>query len=170
MKEDQNDIAIDPISAAWSILGTIMDPEIPVLSIIDLGIVRDVRMNRDFIEVLITPTYSGCPAMDVITEDITEQLTRHGYPIHRVLHVLQPAWTTDWMSDAGKQRLREYGIAAPVHSSKSCQDGLFSEERVTCPQCGSTETTLISAFGSTSCKALYRCSNCAEPFDYFKCH
>jgi ring-1,2-phenylacetyl-CoA epoxidase subunit PaaD len=154
----------------WQILETICDPEIPVLTIIDLGIVRDVRLQVSppggDLEgaIFITPTYTGCPAMDMITMDIKMKLLEHGYKNIKVTPVLSPAWTTDWMSEEGKRKLKEYGIAAPDKKFEIAADG------VECPQCNSTNTKLISEFGSTACKALYQCNDCKEPFDYFKCH
>jgi ring-1,2-phenylacetyl-CoA epoxidase subunit PaaD len=148
----------------WQILETVCDPEVPVLTIIDLGIVRDVKIINQEVEVIITPTYTGCPAMDMITMDIKMRLLEHGYKNIKVTHVLSPAWTTDWMSETGKQKLKTYGIAAPNKKIIIPQDG------VECPQCNSTNTKLLSEFGSTACKALYQCNDCKEPFDYFKCH
>ena len=155
----------------WEILGTINDPEVPVLSIHDLGIVRDVRINDDDVEVTITPTYSGCPAMDMITMNIKMTLLSHGYKNISVKQVLSPAWTTDWMSEEGKQKLKEYGIAPPNPRQQVCNDQLFApNEAIECPRCNSYHTRRISEFGSTACKALYVCEDCLEPFDYFKCH
>jgi ring-1,2-phenylacetyl-CoA epoxidase subunit PaaD len=146
------------------ILESVCDPEVPVLTILDLGIVRDVKIIGDEVEVTITPTYTGCPAMDMIAMDIKMKLLENGYKNIKVTSVLSPAWTTDWMSEAGKQKLKTYGIAAPDKKIIIPQDG------VECPQCNSTNTKLLSEFGSTACKALYQCNNCKEPFDYFKCH
>lgn len=153
----------------WNILSTVTDPEVPVLTILDLGIVRDVIIDNSTlgdagIEVVITPTYSGCPAMDMITMNIRLALIEHGYKNIKITSVLSPAWTTDWMSEEGKKKLKEYGIAAPDKRFSIAKDG------VECPQCNSTDTKLISEFGSTACKALYKCNECKEPFDYFKCH
>ena len=150
----------------WDILETITDPEIPVLTIMDLGIVRDVKIHADEIQVIITPTYTGCPAMDMIAMNIRLGLAENGYKNIKITSVLSPAWTTDWMSAAGKEKLREYGIAPPV--SASDRDGVIG--KIQCPQCQSTDIKLISQFGSTACKALYQCNDCKEPFDYFKCH
>ncbi len=149
---------------AWSILETVVDPEVPVLTIIDLGIVRDVKINRDEIEVVITPTYTGCPAMDMIATNIRLALAGHGYKKVKITSVLSPPWTTDWMSEEGKQKLKQYGISPPDKKFKVPKDG------VECPLCHSVNTRLISEFGSTACKALYQCNDCKEPFDYFKCH
>ena len=149
-----------------------MDPEVPVLSVIDLGIVREVRVDdKDHVEIIITPTYSGCPAMDTIRMKIRMQLIQRGWSHHRITTVLSPAWTTDWMSAAGKQKLEAYGIAPPNAKPQVCNMELFeSNDAVQCPHCRSFNTECISRFGSTACKALYRCNDCREPFDYFKCH
>ncbi len=148
----------------WDILETVTDPEVPVLTITDLGIVRDVIIDDDNIEIIITPTYTGCPAMDMITMQIRLAMLENGYSNVKITSVLSPAWTTDWMSEEGKRKLKEYGIAPPDKKISIPKDG------VTCPQCNSTNTKLISEFGSTACKALYQCNDCKEPFDYFKCH
>ena len=148
----------------WQILETVTDPEIPVLTIHDLGILRGVSFKEDEVEVIITPTYNGCPAMDMISMNIRLALAEHGYKKIRITSVLSPAWTTDWMTEEGKRKLKEYGIAAPDKKNSIPKDG------VECPQCNSTNTRLISEFGSTACKALYQCNDCKEPFDYFKCH
>jgi ring-1,2-phenylacetyl-CoA epoxidase subunit PaaD len=152
----------------WKILEEVTDPEVPVLTITDLGIVRDVKLNGDEVEVIITPTYTGCPAMDMIAMNIRLALIENGYHKIKITSVLAPAWTTDWMTEDGKRKLKEYGIAPPHHSTTR-SDGA-SDHVVECPQCNSTNTKLISEFGSTACKALYQCSDCKEPFDYFKCH
>ncbi|HWH63358.1 MAG TPA: 1,2-phenylacetyl-CoA epoxidase subunit PaaD [Ginsengibacter sp.] len=146
----------------------IYDPEIPVLSIIDLGIIRDIQLNKDDIEVLITPTYSGCPAMDVISMSIRIALLQNGFKKIKITQQLSPAWTTDWMTENGKEKLKAYGIAPPVW--KSFDKKYLEELKIECPNCHSQHTRLISQFGSTACKALYRCNDCLEPFDYFKCH
>jgi len=148
-------------------LSEIRDPEIPVLSITDLGILRSVEISDEKVTVKITPTYSGCPAMDMIRDEIRDSLMSHGVVNFSIEQVLSPAWTTDWMTDTGKQKLREYGIAAPAKS------GCFltaEDHPESCPHCHSTHIEMISRFGSTACKALYRCLDCKEPFDYFKCH
>ena len=144
------------------ILEEVCDPEVPVLSVLDLGIVRDVYTGDEKTEIIITPTYSGCPAMDAISFDIRLKLLEHGYKNIVITQVLSPAWTTDWMTENGKRKLKEYGIAPPQFSSE--------EITVECPQCHSKNTKLLSQFGSTSCKALYQCNDCKEPFDHFKCH
>lgn len=148
----------------WQILSTVTDPEVPVLTILDLGVLRDIKINGDLIEVIITPTYTGCPAMDMISMDIKLKLLENGYKNFKITSVLSPAWTTDWMTEDGKQKLKEYGIAAPNKKYDVAADG------VECPLCNSINTKLISQFGSTACKALYQCNDCKEPFDYFKCH
>ena len=163
----------------WSILESITDPEVPVLSILDLGIVRNIRVSPypsstlgDWrIEVVITPTYSGCPAMDMIAMNIRLALLEKGFKNIKITTVLSPAWTTDWMSEEGKQKLKDYGIAPPNPRQQVCSNDLFAPlEAVQCPQCNSYHTHRISEFGATACKALYQCSDCQEPFDYFKCH
>ena len=150
--------------AIFALLQEVCDPEVPVLSILDLGIVRDVKINDEAIEVVITPTYSGCPAMDAISMDIRLKLIEHGYKNIKITSVLTPVWTTDWMTDAGKQKLEAYGIAPPKRGYNN------EDEMPSCPQCKSVDTKLLSQFGSTACKALYQCNDCKEPFDYFKCH
>jgi ring-1,2-phenylacetyl-CoA epoxidase subunit PaaD len=152
---------------AWAAAAAVCDPEIPVLTIADLGVLRDVRIAHGVAEAIITPTYSGCPAMQMIALDIEVALERAGFAAPLVTTVLSPAWSTDWMTESGRTKLRDYGIAPPV--GKAGRRALFGEERVACPHCGSAATTRISEFGSTACKALYRCGACAEPFDYFKC-
>lgn len=219
------------IAGIRKLLGEVRDPEVPVLSILDLGIVRDIRVvppgdagplplersgddeaishrtperdpsalhvvsreiqtiphqtpeedqpaaleapgsGHDQLEIVITPTYSGCPAMDMIRKEIMTTLNQHGYGHVKVTTVLSPAWTTEWMSQEGKDKLRAYGIAPPNPLQQVCQIRPFHrEEAVQCPHCGSYHTSLISEFGSTACKALYKCGDCKEPFDYFKCH
>ena len=158
-------------SFALEVLDRVMDPEVPVLSILDLGIVRKVEVNNEEIKVTITPTYTGCPAMDVISWQIKAELLAAGFKQVLVEQVLSPAWTTDWMSDRGRQRLREYGIAPPTPRQQVCDPVRFaSEEAIACPHCGSHHTHRVSEFGSTACKSLYQCDDCREPFDYFKCH
>ena len=146
----------------------VVDPEIPALTIDDLGVLRDVTEADGRVEVTITPTYSGCPAMHVITLEIELALARAGISDARVRTVLSPAWTTDWMSEDGRRKLLEYGIAPPARGG--VRRALFGVEHVVCPRCGSMETVQLAEFGSTSCKALWRCEACREPFDYFKCH
>jgi ring-1,2-phenylacetyl-CoA epoxidase subunit PaaD len=154
-----------------AILEQVTDPEVPVLSVVDLGIIRDIKLNSEDVEVTITPTYTGCPAMDVISMNIRLALISHGYKKITIKQALSPAWTTDWMSEDGKRKLKEYGIAPPNPKQQVCNDKLFApDEAVQCPHCNSYHTHRISEFGSTACKALYQCDDCKEPFDYFKCH
>jgi ring-1,2-phenylacetyl-CoA epoxidase subunit PaaD len=147
----------DDSARIWHVLEGVADPEIPVISVVELGIVRDVTPDR----VRITPTYTGCPATQVIERDIRDALDAAGYRHVAIETVLAPPWTTDWISAAGREKLHAYGIAPPVATG---------EHAVLCPQCGSSNTEEISRFGSTPCKALWRCRTCAEPFDLFKCH
>jgi ring-1,2-phenylacetyl-CoA epoxidase subunit PaaD len=153
---------------AWDAAASVVDPEIPVLTIADLGMLREVTIKGDQVEVAITPTYSGCPAMNMIAFEIELALERAGFQRPKVRTVLSPAWTTDWMSEEGRRKLSDYGIAPPQPASS--RRALFGVQAVACPQCGSTDTEVLSEFGSTSCKALWRCKSCREPFDYFKCH
>lgn len=153
---------------AWQILEQITDPEIPVISIVDLGIVRDVHVDENTVEIFITPTYSGCPAMDVISMNISMELLENGFKNVKITQQLSPAWTTDWMTEEGKEKLKVYGIAPPV--GKAIDQKYLEKLKVECPQCHSKNTKLLSQFGSTACKALYQCQDCKEPFDYFKCH
>lgn len=165
----------------WSWLDQVCDPEIPVISVVDLGIVRDVCINVDDrspdqqvqCTVVITPTYSGCPAMKVISGEIIHALKQHGISDVTVQTRLSPAWTTDWMSERGKNQLNNYGIAPPaqqVIDISGIKRNRVQDPNVSCPHCGSMRTGCISQFGSTSCKALYQCKDCLEPFDYFKAH
>ena len=164
-----------PVEQDWHWLGDVADPEIPVISVVDLGIVRAVRFEADRCVVTITPTYSGCPAMQVIADSVKQALGARGIANVCIESRLSPAWTTDWMSEAGKAALRGYGIAPPVQQAVDIS-GLHAGIRrraapaVACPHCGSPHTQLTSQFGSTPCKALYKCLDCREPFDYFKCH
>lgn len=178
----------DRLTRARAALGAVTDPEIPVLTIADLGVLRDVRLDGGVLEVVITPTYSGCPAMNVIAQDIEATLAGAELGPTRVRTVLSPAWTTDWLSAEGRRKLLEYGIAPPPpgagfgdDATDGPRDGprdgpgegratLFGRARPACPRCGAAETEMISAFGSTACKALHRCLSCREPFDAFKCH
>lgn len=153
---------------AWRVAGAVTDPEIPVLSIADLGVLRDVRVVDGRVEVAITPTYSGCPAMNMIALEIELALEKAGIGPVTVKTVLSPAWTTDWMTEDGRRKLRDYGIAPPAKGGG--RRALFGEDVVACPQCGSTDTAELAPFGSTSCKSLWQCKTCREPFDYFKCH
>lgn len=148
-------------------LRKVMDPEIPVLSVVDMGVIRHIEVT-DHLVVTITPTYSGCPAMNTIESDIKKCLTDEGYENVEVKTVLQPAWTTDWLSENGRAQLKAYGIAPP-QGSTSKRSLFLEDETVPCPQCESKNTVLVSEFGSTACKAQYKCKDCLEPFDYFKC-
>lgn len=170
----------DALSRAWHALEAVPDPEIPVVSIRDLGILREVKRATDgTLEVVITPTYSGCPAMSQIAEDIGRALDAEGLAPYRIETVLAPAWTTDWITEAAREKLREYGIAPPTGSAAVDPGHGPGAERVIrfaprtneappCPRCGSVQTQRLAQFGSTACKALYRCLDCREPFDYFK--
>lgn len=161
----------------WNWLGEVPDPEIPVISVVDLGIVREVRWDASGLVVTVTPTYSGCPATEVIAQDIRTALEQHGIEHAAIETRLSPAWTTDWLTPAAKERLRDYGIAPPAASSGEQVIDISRIRRVrqpvaaiACPRCGSQRTQVVSQFGSTPCKALYRCEACREPFDYFKPH
>lgn len=159
----------------FSILESVCDPEVPVLSVLDLGVVRSVDVaeeeNGTTIRIAITPTYTGCPAIDVMRMNIRMALLEAGFTHINIEEVLSPAWTTDWMSEHGKEKLKAYGIAPPQYKQVVCTPGLFQEEEaVPCPLCNSYHTKMISQFGSTACKSLYQCEDCREPFDYFKCH
>ena len=173
VKDDRNTVA--DVEKIRNILSEVMDPEIPVLSVIDLGIIRDIQLKdegeKSFWNIVITPTYNGCPAMDVISMNIKIALISHGYNKISVQQVISPAWTTDWMSEEGKRKLRAYGIAPPNPVQQVCKTELFApDEAVQCPHCNSYHTTRISEFGSTACKSLHKCEDCLEAFDYFKCH
>jgi len=159
-----------PEQKAWDIAATVVDPEIPVLSIADLGILRKVDVAGGEVTVTITPTYSGCPAMDAIRDDLYKAFEKEGYGDVHVDLVLAPAWTTDWMTEAGKAKLQEYGIAPPSGNSRAGGHSgpIRLSLAVKCPQCNSLNTRELTRFGSTSCKALYVCQDCKEPFDYFK--
>lgn len=151
-----------------SILAKVSDPEIPVLSILDMGVVREAKLVEEIVQVKITPTYSGCPAMDVIGDDIIKALKEAGYK-GKVSLVLSPPWTTDWITEKGRKALLDYGIAPPLEPEADMAVLLGNKKMVNCPQCGSENTKMISQFGSTACKALFKCNECLEPFDYFKC-
>ena len=140
----------------WSLLKRIPDPEIPVISIVDLGVVRKVKFYDTESYIEITPTYSGCPALQMMQDEIEKTLEKKGISKYKINTVLRPAWTTDWMSIEAKKKLKKFGIAPP-------------EKNIICPQCNSRDVEVISQFGSTACKALYKCNACLEPFDYFKC-
>lgn len=152
----------------WNLAAKVTDPEIPVLTIEDLGVLRDVSFDGETVVVTLTPTYSGCPAMDQMGDDVVLTLTEAGYRDVRVEFALRPVWSTDWMSEAGKRKLVEYGIAPP--GPRPTSGPIPVQLGVKCPRCGSLRTRTISQFGSTSCKALYECLSCLEPFDFFKPH
>ncbi len=153
---------------ALAAASAVVDPELPVLTIADLGVLRDVTVEGDAVEVVITPTYSGCPAMDMIAVEIDLALRRAGIAGGRVRTVLSPAWTTDWLTEDGRRKLLDYGVAPPAPGGG--RRALFGVDVVACPRCGSSDTRPLAEFGSTSCKALWQCQACREPFDYFKCH
>lgn len=180
------------INEIWNWLETVVDPEIPVLTILDMGIVRRIEIREDDqvavsefdgrtngevtfhpenaqVTLFITPTYTGCPAMNMIAAHISMEMATHGFTDISVREVLQPAWTTDWIPESARQKLREYGIAPPEQAARA-ERLLFSEVSVACPRCQSRNTEKLAEYGSTACKALYRCKDCLEPFDYFKCH
>lgn len=157
------------ISEVRKILDNVVDPEIPVLTIADLGVLRNVEWNNDQLVVTITPTYSGCPAMKMIEDEIHSALKGAGIENVKVDLILAPAWTTDWLSEEGRRKLEEYGIAPPLHASADKKVLLGTNKHVRCPRCKSENTEMKSQFGSTACKALYVCKDCKEPFDYFKC-
>lgn len=157
---------IDPELRA--ILEQVSDPEIPVLSVMDLGVVREVVKEGNVVKIKLTPTYSGCPAMDTMAMDIGEALKAGGYE-SEIKMVLSPAWSSDWISDKGRKKLEAYGVAAPLSENMDKRALLDGERILKCTNCGSTNTKMISQFGSTACKALFQCEDCLEPFDYFKC-
>lgn len=150
------------------VLATVADPEIPVLTVEDLGVIRGINLIDNRVTIQLTPTYSGCPAMDTIATDISKALDNAGYETE-IQMVLSPAWTTDWISANGRKKMNEYGIAPPLESNADKMALLHEARVVKCTRCGSTNTHLVSQFGSTACKALFQCDDCKEPFDYFKC-
>jgi len=158
------------VADIWKYLEEVPDPEIPVISVIDLGVVREIVLTQNGgVEVTITPTYTGCPAMNEISMGIRLKLMEKGFRDIHIVEQLSPAWSTDWLSDDGRKKMQDYGIAPP--EKQVTTDSLFAElDGITCPQCGSTHTRMVSEFGSTACKAMYQCNTCLEPFDYFKCH
>ncbi len=158
-----------PAAAIWQWMEEVRDPEIPALNVVEMGIIRDVRVHGDRVEVVITPTYSGCPAMKTIEVDIEKVLRTKGVANIQVTTILAPAWTTDWMTDGAREKLRLEGIAPPQFGSADKSLLMGKVRNVTCPRCGSNHTVMISQFGSTACKSLYKCEDCLEPFDYFKC-
>jgi ring-1,2-phenylacetyl-CoA epoxidase subunit PaaD len=151
------------------LLDEVQDPEIPVISIKELGVVRDVVISENGVEIILSPTYSGCPAMKQMEEDVKKKLEDHGITNIKITLQYSPAWTTDWIGESAKEKLRLYGIAPPEHSSISKAELMGKSKSIKCPLCKSENTIMISQFGSTACKALYKCSDCLEPFDYFKC-
>lgn len=157
------------LSKIWELLESVPDPEIPVLSVVDLGVIRSIEELSDKLIITITPTYSGCPAMNQFESDIISHLTKNGYKNIEIKTTYDPAWTTDWLTDAAKIKLEKYGIAPPQEKTTDKGFLLGEQPKVRCPQCKSINTKLISQFGSTACKALYQCIDCKEPFDYFKC-
>jgi ring-1,2-phenylacetyl-CoA epoxidase subunit PaaD len=153
----------------FSLLSEIPDPEIPVISILELGVIRDVIISGKDIEVIITPTYSGCPAMKQMEDDVRKKMQEQGFENIKISTVYNPAWTTDWLSEEAKLKLQKYGIAPPEESTTDKSFLTGKPKNVTCPRCKSKNTVMISQFGSTACKALYKCNECLEVFDYFKC-
>ena len=153
----------------FSLLSEIPDPEIPVISIVELGVIRDVIISGKDIEVIITPTYSGCPAMKQMEDDVRKKMQEQGFENIKITTVYNPAWTTDWLSEEAKLKLQKYGIAPPEESTTDKSFLTGKPKHVTCPRCKSKNTVMISQFGSTACKALYKCNECLEVFDYFKC-
>jgi ring-1,2-phenylacetyl-CoA epoxidase subunit PaaD len=153
---------------AWEALRAVPDPEIPVISVCELGIVREVHAHADAVTVVVTPTYSGCPATEVIAASIKEALTRAGAARVRIETRLSPAWTTDWIAPEAAEKLRTYGIVPPSGAAPAGPHSLRFVARIACPRCGSQHTERLSEFGSTACKATYRCLDCREPFEYFK--
>lgn len=162
-------VATDRISDAWKVLETVEDPEIPVISVVDLGIVRDVVEEQGILRVNITPTYSGCPATQVIEDSIVEALDKADMRPFDVKTVLSPPWSTAMIREEGKRKLKEYGIAPPADDAVDKLALMGEERQITCPNCGSNNTHMVSQFGSTPCKAHFKCKECLEPFDYFKC-
>ena len=151
------------------VISEIPDPEIPVITIKELGVLRNIFYKEDSLKVVITPTYSGCPAMDRFQKDIIEKLEDLKVTNYEIKMQFDPAWTTDWITEEAKAKLRDYGIAPPAHKTKDKNILLGNKQRIECPRCKTKETELVSQFGSTACKAMYRCISCLEPFEYFKC-
>jgi ring-1,2-phenylacetyl-CoA epoxidase subunit PaaD len=162
------EIAPNIDSKLMAILEEVADPEIPVLTVVDMGVIREAIEVEGKVKIKLTPTYSGCPAMDVISDDLKTAFAKAG-KVAEVELVLSPAWSTDWMSEAGKRKMEAYGIAAPLEETADKEALLGNAKIVKCTNCGSTNTHLVSQFGSTACKALFKCDECQEPFDYFKC-
>ena len=151
------------------VISEIPDPEIPVITIKELGVLRNIFYEEDSLKVVITPTYSGCPAMDRFQKDIIEKLEDLKVTNYEIKMQFDPAWTTDWITEEAKAKLRDYGIAPPAHKTKDKNSLLGNKQRIECPRCKTKETELVSQFGSTACKSMYRCTSCLEPFEYFKC-
>lgn len=157
------------IEKVWEVLKTIPDPEIPVITIVELGVVRDVKIEDESIKIQITPTYTGCPATNVFEQDIRTEMTKLGFTTIDISFQYNPAWTTDWLGEEAREKLREFGIAPPQGTTTDKSFLLGEKPVVKCPQCRSENTEMTSQFGSTACKSLYKCKDCLEPFDYFKC-
>lgn len=151
------------------VISEIPDPEIPVISIKELGVLRNIMFDKNTLKVVITPTYSGCPAMDRFQKDITEKLEQLKVKKFDIIMQFDPPWTTDWITDKAKEKLKAYGIAPPAHKTKDKNILLGIKQKIECPRCKTNETELVSQFSSTACKAMYRCISCLEPFEYFKC-
>jgi ring-1,2-phenylacetyl-CoA epoxidase subunit PaaD len=155
--------------AVWSLAGNVPDPEIPVLTLADLGIIRSVAIDDDAITIGIAPTYSGCPATEFIEESVIEELQQNGFENIRIKKILSPAWTSDWISEEGRRKLKNYGIVPPDKAAESKRALFHHGLQIACPRCSSKKTTRVSEFGSTPCKSSYKCDDCLEPFEYFKC-
>jgi ring-1,2-phenylacetyl-CoA epoxidase subunit PaaD len=153
----------------YALLNEIPDPEIPVISIVELGVIRDIILGHKKIEVFITPTYSGCPAMKQMEDDVRKKLLENDFEDIKINTVFNPAWTTDWLSKTARQKLQDYGIAPPEENTSDKSFLTNKPKHITCPRCKSKNTIMVSQFGSTACKALYKCNDCLEAFDYFKC-
>ena len=160
-------LSLHSAEQVWTWLAEVPDPEIPVVSVVDLGMVRNVKVVGEAVEVAVSPTYSGCPATEVIEDSIISKLHGEGIQRASVRRVLSPPWTTDWITETGRNKLRAYGIAPPVGGAS--KRALLGKGAVHCPRCGTAHTTVVSEFGSTACKAAYKCDECLEPFEYFKC-
>ncbi len=166
MQESKKGVSVEQV---WEILKEIPDPEIPVISITDLGVVREVKVTGDQVAIKITPTYTGCPATNIFEQDIKIELVKVGFKQIDISFQYSPAWTTDWLSEEAREKLRRFGIAPPDGTTSDKNFLLGKDPIVACPQCKSTHTEMVSQFGSTACKSLYKCKDCLEPFDYFKC-
>lgn len=162
-------LAAEREAHAWRVLGEVQDPEIPVISVVDLGVIRHVRASDSGLEVGLAPTYSGCPATAVIRSSVEAALEQAGFDPVNVVEVLSPPWTSDWLSDDGRRKLERYGIAPPVEAVATPRELWRPAPAIRCPRCHSRDTSEVSRFGSTPCKALHRCNACLEPFEYFKC-